>query len=130
MPAGAPFLFLVAAMIVLVFFGDRERIAGLTPPELAAASAVLALSIPFLQRIKAEYGGRWGKGMQALAFWLGAILLIVGLHSYRFELSAIANRVLGALMPGMAVATRDGEVTITRLASYRVEGDRLILRSR
>lgn len=112
--AGVPFLILVAAMIVLVFFGDRDRIAGLTPPELAGVAAVLALGIPFFQRMRAEYGGRWGKGMQALAFWLGAILLIVGLHAYRFELSAVANRVLGSLMPGATIATRDGEVVITR----------------
>lgn len=112
--AGLPFAILIAAMILLIFFGERESIAGLTPPEIAGLGIVLALGIPFFHRIRAEYGGRWAKGMQALAFWIGAILLIVGLHSYRFELSAVAHRVLGSLMPGAAIATRDGEATITR----------------
>lgn len=114
MAAGVAFIVVIAAMIVLAIFGDRDTIAGLTPQEFAGLSFVVALGIPFLQRIKAEYGGQWRKGMQALAFWLGAIVLIVGLHSYRLELSEVAHRVFGAFTPGSPIATRDGEVRFTR----------------
>jgi aspartyl protease family protein len=114
MGAGISFAILVGAMGALVLFGDRDSIGGLSPAELAGLAAVIALAIPFLQRVGAAYRGQWSKGMQALAFWLAMIILLVGLHSYRFELSDVANRIIGAFIPGAAITTRSGEVVIAR----------------
>jgi aspartyl protease family protein len=114
MAAGASLALLVAAMATLLAFGDRESILGLAPHEFAGLAFAAALAIPFLGRVRDAYGGRWAKGVQALIFWAAAIVLLVGLHAYRFELSEIANRVLGAFVPGAAITTPGGEVRITR----------------
>jgi aspartyl protease family protein len=105
---------LIGAMIILVLFGDRERIGGFSPGEIAGLSALVALGIPFLLRVREGYRGRLSKGVQAAAFWLGAAILFVGLYAFRYELSDVANRVVGAVVPGAAITTRGGDVRIAR----------------
>ncbi|MET0605004.1 MAG: TIGR02281 family clan AA aspartic protease [Beijerinckiaceae bacterium] len=101
-------------MILLVLFGERESIAGLSPSEFAGLSALVALGIPFAHRLLQDYRGRLAQAVHAVAFWSGAAILFVGLYAYRYELSDVANRILGAIVPGAAITTRSGEIRIAR----------------
>jgi aspartyl protease family protein len=73
------------------------------------------------------FSGGWrnvSRDLQALAFWLGALLILTGLYSYRAEFRLAGQRMFGTLVPGSAMVG-DGEVTVSRAAGgmFLVDGE-------
>jgi aspartyl protease family protein len=120
--AGLAVLLMGTALLV-GSFADRP-IAGLSPEEFAAVTALSALALLAAGWIIHEFRGRWMHGVSALLSWLAITLGLVGFYSYRYELQEVATRLLGELSPGRPVVTQNGEVTVARRAdgSFTVAG--------
>lgn len=61
-----------------------------------------------------RFQGRLGEAIAAFAFWAALALGLVAGYSYRFELAAFANRVVGELTPGATIVGKGGEVIVIR----------------
>jgi aspartyl protease family protein len=61
-----------------------------------------------------NFRGKLGEGIKALFAWLVIALVIVAGYAYRFELAAIGNRVVGAVVPGVMLFGSGGEVSVSR----------------
>ncbi|WP_321341671.1 TIGR02281 family clan AA aspartic protease [Breoghania sp.] len=75
--------------------------------KLAIIGLVLAASMIFARP-------RLGEVLNAIILWGGLGLILVAGYSMRFELEDMAYRVMGSLMPGMAVEQGDGTVALAR----------------
>ncbi len=122
--------FLIAALFALGLFG----LMTLVPPRqwngleqiILVRYALIGLFIVALFAGSAKSLPRLAG---ELAFWAVAILALVGVYGYRFELHAIADRVLYELVPGRGQAVAGhGEISFARGADgqfwidARVEG--------
>lgn len=70
----------------------------------------LAMMVPRLFR------GNFLAALGALIFWVVVLFGAVGGYAYRFELRAVADRVLAVMIPGTAIDTGEKEVTVIRRA--------------
>ena len=68
----------------------------------------VALALPRLFR------GNLARAFGAVVFWLAAFFAAIAGYSYRFELGRVAERVMAVLVPGTAIDTAPGEVTVIR----------------
>lgn len=118
-------LILTAAVALLVLVPQGEKILGLQPDAFAgvAAKAVIALSLAGW--MLASFRGRLPQALNAIAAWLAIMVVLVAGYTYRFDMADAANRVLGAVMPGVAITGRGGEVVVTRDS-----GDHFIINAR
>jgi aspartyl protease family protein len=108
------FVIVVAAIPLLMLFGENETIAGFAPEQLASLAALLAFGMVTGSWAFSHFSGRWKQGLQAMAFWTGALILLAAVYTYRYELQDGANMILSSFMPGYAVTTRKGEVITTK----------------
>src|SRR5260370_39444377 len=74
----------------------------------------LVVIMILLPSVLARFRGRWRKAAGYLFIWIGLLLAIVTGHAYQYELSAIANRIIGDLLPGRVMSSAEGEVSVTR----------------
>lgn len=81
--------------------GDWSRIVY-----LIALLAMISTSILFARRLPV------GHVAKQVAVWAGIVLVLVTGYSYRQELGAIGERVLGELLPHRATQTADREVQV------------------
>jgi aspartyl protease family protein len=105
---------LLAAALVLVLTHGQNEVLGLEPSALAAAASLLAIGIVILGSVTRHFQGRLGSAVEAAAFWLAAMAVLVAAYSFRFELADGATRVIGSVVPGFAVTGRGGEVSVMR----------------
>ena len=49
-----------------------------------------------------------------LLFWLGALLILTGLYSYKDDVKSFGQRIAGSAMPGVAIERAPGEYVVTR----------------
>jgi aspartyl protease family protein len=61
-----------------------------------------------------NFRGKLGEGIKALFAWLVIALVIIAGYAYRFELAAVGNRVVGAVVPGVMLFGSGGEVSVSR----------------
>jgi len=104
---------LTAVMFALALETDDGTIAGLSRVDLSSflVKAVILIFIGALAL--AFFRERFSQALEAAAVWVViAILLAVG-YTYRFELRAVADRVMAELVPGRA-ATRGRIVEFAR----------------
>jgi len=104
------------AMALLVVMHGEERIAGLTPGEFAAVAAYGALALVMTSWIVSEFRYRWTEGLRALVMWSAIFAALVAGYSYREDLQAALDRVIGEIQPGRTVVTPGGEVVVARRA--------------
>lgn len=90
---------LVIAGLALVIRHDAGTIAGFDATDFAAIVASLALLIYLGFPLLGRYGGRFGAALRDFAIWAGFALILVALYSFRHELSIVAHRVAGELLP-------------------------------
>jgi aspartyl protease family protein len=102
-----------AVMVALVLETADGSVAGLSQLDLAAllVKAVVLLLIGALAL--AFFRDRLPQAIEAAAAWLVIALVLAVGYTYRFELRAVADRVLSELVPGHA-ATRGQSVEIAR----------------
>jgi aspartyl protease family protein len=108
---------LVAAMILLVLFGEGESIAGLDPSVFASAVSLTAIGILALGWGASEFRGRWREAARNALLWCLILFGLLALYAYRFELQDVGNRVMAEVAPGHVLMARGGEVTVARAAN-------------
>lgn len=57
--------------------------------------------------------GTLGRDLSALAFWIGALALLVALYSFKDDARRVWNRFAGTLVPGLAMES-GGEISVAR----------------
>jgi aspartyl protease family protein len=107
----------IAAMIILVIFGEGESIAGLEPSLFASLVSASAFGVLVLSWGSEEFRGKWREAARNAAIWLLITFGLLAAYAYRFEFQDLANRVLAEVAPGRVVMARGGEVTIARSGS-------------
>jgi aspartyl protease family protein len=104
---------LFAAALGAAYFGERQ-IAGLPADEFASLVALGALALVLAGGVINAFRGRWADGFRALLLWMAIGAVFVGMYSFRHELSVVASRLAGELVPGEATVTSGGEVVVSR----------------
>ncbi len=90
------------------FQTDPELAASLMNVETGAWLSALALAI-YTAIIFSTNRGPWMRTIRQLAIWVGVMLALIIGYSYREEVSLVANRVVGNLMPpGAGVTVETG----------------------
>jgi aspartyl protease family protein len=107
----------IAAMIILVMFGEGEKIAGLEPSLFASLVSASAFGLLVLSWGASEFQGRWREAARNAALWVLILFGLMAAYAYRFDFQDVANRVLAEIAPGYVVMARGGEVTIVRSGS-------------
>jgi aspartyl protease family protein len=113
----------LAIGIYLLASGDPERSTvggGMIAATLAAAGWLLLAG----GDMREAYRGRASQALAHLAIWLAILVGVVGVYAYRFELMAIRDRIVGVVMPGVAIVGADGAVSVTRdgRGTFHVDG--------
>jgi aspartyl protease family protein len=105
----------VLAVLAIYWFAssDSERgaIDGNVVVSVIAAAGFLLLVGGSAFR---QYRGGASQALTHVALWLTIIVGLIGGYTYRFDLQAFGQRVIGAVVPGTAVNEGEGKVTITR----------------
>jgi aspartyl protease family protein len=104
---------LTAVMFALALETDDGTIAGLSRVDLSSflVKAVILIFIGALAL--AFFRERFSQALEAAAVWVVIALLLAVGYTYRFELRAVADRVMAELVPGRA-ATRGRIVEFAR----------------
>ena len=120
-----PLAIIGAALIVLLLFSGEETIVGMAPDQLARVAGLSAFGIVIFGSMVALFRGRWSQAAQALAFWMIALVGLVGLYSYRDDITVFGHRILGELTPGRVVPGPAGEISVVRSGngSFDVEAE-------
>lgn len=100
---------LVVAGLVLANTDPAEQVLGLDQQRFASLAALTALLIVIGAGVMSSI--RLGAALKALVMWGAFGLVLIGFYTHRDELGAIAQRTLGAVVPGMPVVTQVGDVT-------------------
>lgn len=96
---------LIAALLGLFLWPEAGTIAGMEQDDFARLAAGLALIIFLGGAVFASYRGRIKDAVKHAVGWAAFFLVLIGLYAYRGELSGVAERVAGELMPPGAPVT-------------------------
>lgn len=107
-------LLIFAAIAALVMSPAISRSSSLDADQFGRMVYGGALATLVGTSILWRYRGRFGRMMADLLLWVGLILGLIAAYSYRYELAALRDRVIGELMPGATVIGSGGEVVVTR----------------
>ncbi len=109
MSAWLGLVILVVAAIALVLRADGGNIAGMEQTDFANIVTGLVLLVFIGGGAFMSYRGEGKKALKDIAIWLAILLALITAYSFRFEFEAVARRVAGELMPGIASSSyRDG----------------------
>lgn len=117
---------IVVALLVLggLFFLLGGDSAGLGDPNdtfyLVIAAGMLGV---YAMWIASAYRDRIGPALLYLLIWLGIALALVGAYAYRDEITSVANRVAGELMPPGQVVTTEADRPGHSAVRIRGRGD-------
>ena len=91
---------LIAVALFLLFRAGGGDIGGLEPGDFVNLIAGLALLIFIGGGTLAAYRGQGAKAIKDAAIWLGVILVLITLYSFRNDFRMLGRRLAGELMPG------------------------------
>jgi aspartyl protease family protein len=100
----------IAAGIVLLISADAGSLIGITQNQTAQLIPAVILLIVFAAGLFTRRQ-RLGTMVSNLALWAGIFALALVGYTYRDDLTGVANRVFGELMPGAAVVSEGGTVS-------------------
>jgi aspartyl protease family protein len=92
-------------LLILILRHDAGTVFGMQNEEFSRLAVLLAVLI-FVGAGVFARAMRPGEVVQSIAFWFMAIVVLVGLHSFRDDLAIVGGRILGALVPGTPIAGR------------------------
>ena len=104
----------IAAMIILVLFGEGESIAGIAPSLFASLLTTGIVGFLVLGWAVSDFQGRWREAARNAALWVIILFGLLTAYAYRFEAQDVMNRVLATVAPGYVVMARGGEMIVTR----------------
>ena len=110
-------LFILALGAMLLVSNDSGMIAGLDAATFGYVAFFVALLVYIGGGLMTRYAGGAGAMVRDAVTWLALGLGLVTLYAYRDELTPIAARVVGELLPGTAMTVEQsaGGVTEVRL---------------
>lgn len=104
---------LAVLLITLVVRNDSGTVLGMEIGAFGQLGVLLAL-LAFIG-VGMFRGQRLSEGIRQAFFWVLMLLVLVGGYSYRDDLRAVANRLTGELIPGLALTSVSGEtVSVNR----------------
>jgi aspartyl protease family protein len=113
-------LFVLAlGAVLLIAHGDAATIAGFDSETFGYLALGLALIIFLGGGLLARYGGRPGNMLRDAVTWLALGLGLITLYAYRDELTPIAGRVVGELVPGTSMIVEESENGATEVKIRR-----------
>ncbi|MCL4766276.1 MAG: TIGR02281 family clan AA aspartic protease [Hyphomicrobiaceae bacterium] len=92
-------LLLATGGLILFLSGDSGTIAGLDPASFAGLVAGGALLLYFAASLAGSYRGRSAQAVKDLAVWVLIAFALVAAYSFRDEVSYVARRMAGELLP-------------------------------
>ena len=96
---------LSAVLLILILRHDAGTVLGLQSEDFSRLAVLVAVLI-FVGAGFFTRAMRPGEVVQSIAFWFMAIVVLVGLHTFRDDLAIVGGRILGALVPGTPIAGR------------------------
>lgn len=110
-------LFILALAGMMLVGNESGMIVGLDATTFGYAAFMLALLVYVGGGLIARYGGGAGAIVRDAVTWLALGLGLVTLYAYKHELTPIAARVVGELLPGtaMTVETSAGGLTEVKI---------------
>ena len=103
-------LLLATGGLILVLGEDQGTIAGLDPATFAGLVTGGALLIYFAASLAGSYRGRMGQAFKDFTVWVLIAFALVAAYSFRNEVTLVAKRVAGELLPpGETVVYNEGE---------------------
>ena len=129
MPGAIGLGLLLAGAAILVFTYGETDIAGMSPDQFARVTALSALLLLLSGSVFGQFRGRFGDALRAMIIWTAILVTLVGVYTYRFEVEAVVNRLIGEISPGRTTLGAAGEVNVTRgrdgsfIVAGRVEGE-------
>jgi aspartyl protease family protein len=113
-------LFILAlAAVLLIAHGDSSTVAGFDSESFGYLALGLALVVFLGGGLFARYGGRTSTMLRDAVTWLALGLGLVTLYTYRGEITPIAGRVVGELLPGTAMVVEESENGATEVRIRR-----------
>ncbi len=104
----------IAVGIALLISADAGSLVGLTQDQTAALVPMLVLLIVFAGGAFARRH-RFGELVGNLALWIGIFGVVLVGYTYRDDLSGVASRVVGEILPGQAIVEGErGTATFRR----------------
>lgn len=106
-------LLLLGALVGLFYFlsGDGGALANLGGAEIAVLVAGGALVLLYILSLASDYRGRGRDGLRHALIWFALVAALVTGYAYRDEVSGIARRVAGEVLPpGEAISVATGDV--------------------
>jgi aspartyl protease family protein len=110
-------LFILALGAMMLVSNDSGMIAGIDSTTFGYAAFFLALLVYLAGGVFSRYGGGAAAIARDAVTWLALGLGLVALYAYKDQLTPIAARVVGELMPGtaMTVETSSGGLTEVKI---------------
>lgn len=103
-------LFLAVAIAVFMNSGGTSQLGNIAGSDDFGLYLAAVVSGAYALYLLAGYSGRWGTAIKYLGIWLLVFLGFIGAYSYRQELTGVANRMAGELLPpGQSVSVEPGE---------------------
>jgi aspartyl protease family protein len=96
---------LSAVLLILILRHDAGTVLGMQNEDFSRLAVLVAVLI-FVGAGFFARAMRPGEVVQSIAFWFMAIVVLVGLHTFRDDLAIVGGRILGALVPGTPIAGR------------------------
>jgi aspartyl protease family protein len=113
-------LFILAlAAVLLIAHGNSGTIAGIDNETFGYLALGAALLTYLGSGLHARYGGRASTMLRDAVTWLALGLGLVTLYTYRGEITPIAGRVVGELLPGIAMVVEESENGATEVRIRR-----------
>jgi aspartyl protease family protein len=113
-------LFILAlGAVLLIARSDTGTIAGIDAESFGYLALGLALIVYLGGGLLTRYGGRASAMLRDAVTWLALGLGLVTLYTYREELTPIAARVVGELLPGTSMAVEESENGPTKVKIRR-----------
>jgi aspartyl protease family protein len=100
------------ALLAAVFGTDKPAGIDLetTMPMVGAVLMALAVGAGAI----GNFRGQMSEGLKAVFAWVAIGFVIIAGYAYRFDLAAVGNRVVGAVVPGVMLFGAGGEVSVSR----------------
>jgi aspartyl protease family protein len=124
-------LLLLGGLVALFFMlsGGTASLAGFDGGMLAYFLVACALVLVYFFSISDDYRGRAGAALRHGAIWLGLLLALITGYSYRGELTAVAYRVAGEILPpGQTLVVEPREAGERAVRLRRQEGGHFVAR--
>jgi len=95
---------IVIAILIIIAENGQGTVGPLSTDEFGSLAYKIALLVFLTAAVATMFRERFGQAITAALLWVVVGLLLVIGYSYRYELNAVADRVMAELVPGHVVS--------------------------